>query len=338
MMNVIEMSKLVDAEGKVSFVNRLSSYLDYGPEWYARIQAQEIATRQLGKTLGDEHILIRNATIPGVDEKLPYMVLIGPQGIRVILSYSTRGVFRAQGSEWLKFHQGSRSFRKDKQNVQTVTINVTQQILRLLEIQGFKRIVTEPVLIFTHPRTLIDSARPTCRVVSIDAIEYFASNIEQLPAIFDSEMVHAIADAILYPQIPEPEVRDGFFNESDDIYEPSAVGSQLEALETDMSGSEHDSQPFEYDLSVEEVASDPFIQTPEASFFEEPLDSPYSQDPFADAMMPVETMPEVESQERSKPRPKMTKKQWFVIISLALVEIIVVIIFAYIVLKDSGFV
>jgi hypothetical protein len=54
--------------------------------------------------------------------------------------------------------------------------------------------------------------------------------------------------------------------------------------------------------------------------------------------MPMETSPEVVSQERSKSRPKMTKKQWFIIVSLMLVEIIVVIIFAYIILKDSGFV
>jgi hypothetical protein len=85
-------------------------------------------------------------------------------------------------------------------------VSLLKRLQQLLEIQGHENFESEVVLIFTHPRTLIDSARPITRVVSADAIEYFAANLEQSDISINPDRVNTIVDALLYPQIPDPEL------------------------------------------------------------------------------------------------------------------------------------
>lgn len=205
-MNVVERSKYRDEDDTISFMNRVNATIEHGFNWYGIMQAQEVVTRRLGRVLGDQHYLLRNISIPGIKEGLPLMVMVNPQGVRLLMTYSTRGVFRAKDDNWLRFESRTRKFKRSKPNLQTEGVSLLKRIQQLLEIQGHENFESEVVLIFTHPRTLIDSARPITRVVSADAIEYFAANLEQSDISINPDRVNTIVDALLYPQIPEPEL------------------------------------------------------------------------------------------------------------------------------------
>jgi hypothetical protein len=322
-MDVIERSKFVDDEGKISIVNRISATLDFGSNWYGRMEAQKAVTERLDRAFSDQHILLRNIPIPGVDEGEPYMILLSPQGIRILMAFPTLGVFRANERDWLKLNQRSRSFIPAKPNLQTLALNFQKQVTRLLEIQNFRAPVAESVLIFTHPRTLIDGTRPLCRVVSADAIEYFAANLEQLPAVLNSQQIHTLVDAILYPKLPDPKTAPNLITDPEmkrpPVAEPEPEFPQAFFSET-----------------FTDVQEEPFPEVPQEDFIEA-IDHYL---PEEDAYYDFESLDETpESQTRSpKPTHKrgMSSGQRLTIAILVVVEIIIILYFAYIVLIDTG--
>lgn len=328
-MNVIERSRFVDDEGKISIKNRLSATLDFGYDWYGHMEAQNAVSHRLSRALGDHHVLLRNIPIPSVDENKPYMILVSPQGIRVLMAFPIRGVFRANEGEWLKLNQRSRSFVRTKPNLQSVALNIQKQVQRLLDIQKFGVPVIESVLIFTHPRTLIDGSRPVCRVVSADAIEYFAANLEQLPVALIPQQVHAAVDAILYPILPEPQSADRLITDPR-LRKPVVPEPKPEPeLEPDF-------QPAFYPDTIDDFPETEFIQDPA----EDPsgqADEFYLEEEAFHEFPPSEEIPTPPLQE-AKPSHKfrMSGRQWGVIGILVLIQIIVTIFFVYIILRDIG--
>ncbi|NIM95164.1 MAG: hypothetical protein GTO18_15820 [Anaerolineales bacterium] len=304
-MNVVERSNFVDEEGNITLMNRINATFEYGFSWYGRMQSQEVVTQRLGRVFSDDHVMLRNVSVPGIDEGEPYMILISPQGVRLIMTYPIRGVYRAKETDWFRFNGRSRRFVRTKPNLQTVALNFQDKVSQLLEAQGYKVTATESVLIFTHPRTLIDSARPFTRVVSADAIEYFAANLEQLPPILNSQQVHTLVDAILYPHYPEPQPAEEFIEEpeipvveDEEEYEPAFFPESLDAFDDDVEFVE---------------AVDQFFDV---------------EDDFA---MSIET-------EDVEPTTGVgiSRRQWLILGCLALLEILVLIVFAIVVLRNMG--
>jgi hypothetical protein len=322
-MDVIERSKYVDEEGKISLVNRLSASLDFGSSWYGRMEAQNAVTQRLGRALKEQHVLLRNIPIPGVDEKEPYMILIGPQGIRILMAFPTLGVFRANEREWLKLDQRSRSFVRVKPNLLTLALNIQKQVSRLLEIQAFRAPVAESVLLFTHPRTLIDGTRPVCRIVSADAIEYFAANLEQLPRVITAQQMHTLVDAILYPKLPDPLSAGSIINDS----KPQVPNVQPRESSYE---SAYQSDPFR------ELEEAPFVEPPQDDFLQSLAQYPFEEDTFQEIDSAVESPKSESKSSKQKRRFGMTKSQLGVIALLVIVEIIIILYFAWIVLQDTG--
>jgi hypothetical protein len=58
----------------------------------------------------------------------------------------------------------------------------------------------ETVLLFTDPRTHVDSIRPDVRVVLTDAVEHFVNNMLKNDPIMDQEDILSVRDAILETQ------------------------------------------------------------------------------------------------------------------------------------------
>jgi hypothetical protein len=341
-MNVIEKSRFVDEDGKISIKDRLSATLDFGSDWYGRMEAQQVVTQRLSRALGDHHILLRNIPIPGIGENEPYMILVSPQGIRVIMTYPIRGVFRANEGEWLKLNQRSRSFVRTKPNLQLVALNIQKQAQRLLDVQNFGIPIIESVLIFTHPRTLIDGSRPVCRVVSADAIEYFAANLEQLPVALTPQQVHAAVDAILYPQLPEPQSADDLI--TDPLLKRSSVEEPtfkpFEEPIRDPSAesfyeSEAESSPAFLPDTFEEFQEPTFEPAPVEDPYQ-PSDEFYLEDDVFQEFQYDDDLPDEPIQETTPSKTGMTGGQWTVIGILVVIEIVVILIFAYIVLRDLG--
>lgn len=203
-MRVIERSEFCDEEGNISLEDRLEGTLRFGLKWYSEMQAQQEVTERLQEPLGVEHTLIRNAVIPGTTLTVP-MILLSPQGVRVITPSSARGIFRAKGEEWLRFDSRQRRFKRSKPNLQAQSTMTAETLHRYFMDQGFPLPEIEAVLMFTNPRTHVDTARPRVRIVLADAIDHFAANIQQFQPIMDQEDILALLGALEHPHVDEPE-------------------------------------------------------------------------------------------------------------------------------------
>lgn len=203
-MKTIERSEFRAEDGTISIDRRLRGTLKFGLRWYAEMQAQAFVTDRLGKSLGADYVLIRNLAIPGTFHVLP-LILIGPQGVRVLYASPARGVFRAKGDEWMVFDGGARHFRRRRPNLQTDVVANAKLIQDLLQERGYPLPEVEAVLIFANPRTHVDTARPRVRVVLADAIENFASNLLQFPPIMNQGDVDLLVESLTAaPAVPEP--------------------------------------------------------------------------------------------------------------------------------------
>jgi len=197
-MRVIEKSPFIHSDGEISLENRARASLKYGMPWFSEMQAQEYATRRLEKALDDENVLVRNPTLPGVDITLP-LVLISPQGVRLILASPARGIFRAKGESWLSFSQRGRRFRPAKPNLQTRALAFTRALLTYIQTQGVPLPEIEPILVFSDPRTHVDSVDPETRIVLADGIRHIATSLEKAPAIMDQEDIENITRLLTRP-------------------------------------------------------------------------------------------------------------------------------------------
>lgn len=203
-MRVIERSEFLQEDGQVTLENRIRAMLQHGFGWYASIEAQRTVSDRLGAVLGPDYVLLRNLRLPGTAVTVP-MILIGPQGVRAIVATSLRGTFRAKGEEWLTFDTGARHFKRVRPNQQAIAIGHADLVLKYFRSQGYDLPEVEPVLIFTNPRTHIDTARPRVRIVMVDGIEHFAANLMQLHPILDLEDVETLVHCLLHPKTAEPE-------------------------------------------------------------------------------------------------------------------------------------
>lgn len=202
-MIVIERSSFRDDSGAISLESRLRGTLQFGLRWYGEMEAQQVVTQRLSKALGDEHVLVRNQIVPGTNVTIS-LILLSPQGVRVIFPSPIRGIYRAKLDEWLVFDSSSRRFKRVRPNLQGAALTMAHQLLRFLKAQGYPLPEIESVLIFTNPRTHVDTARPSVRIVLADAIDHFADNLQQFPAIMDGEDIGAVLDSLATPKPAEP--------------------------------------------------------------------------------------------------------------------------------------
>ena len=202
-MIVIERSSFRDESGAISLESRLRGTLRFGLRWHGEMEAQQAVTQRLSKALGDEHVLVRNQVLPGTDVTIP-LILLSPQGVRVIFPTPIRGIYRAKLDEWLVFDSSSRRFKRVRPNLQGAALTMAIQLLRFLKGQGYPLPEIESVLIFTNPRTHVDTARPSVRIVLADAIDHFADNLQAFPAIMDGEDIGAVLDSLATPKPVEP--------------------------------------------------------------------------------------------------------------------------------------
>lgn len=203
-MRIIERSEYLDENHNVSIENRLRAMLDQGFSWYGQIRSQQRLSQRLERHLSDEYTLIRNATLPGTDLVIP-LILLGPQGVRAMLTTDRRGIFRAKGEAWLSFSGRTRKFRKARPNLQTLAASYAQAVHAYLQSHGVPLPEVEPVIAVTNPRTHVDTANPSVRIIQADAFEHFANNLQKFQPIMDHEDVRELTGLIINPPEPEPE-------------------------------------------------------------------------------------------------------------------------------------
>lgn len=292
-MKRIECSPFRDDQGQINLEQRIRGTLQNGLSWYSEMQAIDTAVRRLDRVLGDEFIALTSVPIPGRAITVP-LLIIGPQGVRVFLPTAVQGVFRAKGDEWLKFGGGtSRKFTEAKPNLQLNVMEMAQTVLSYLRNYGFGLPEVEGVLIFTNPRTHVETSNAPSRIVLADAVQRFGANLLQFQSIMDRDDIRDIVEAITNP-----------------------VVAQAEA-ETD-------------------VEPQPSSQPRPAR----PIDLPEPSRVDSDALIHGEAGALQPRQQRSLSslrgkRFGFSRKQWIVLGLMALLDILVIGIFAILVLSDS---
>jgi hypothetical protein len=204
-MKVVELSEFRDEEGEISLENRIRGILSSGSlGWYSDMQAQAAITRRMNRVLGSDHSLLRNVPIFGTHHVAP-MILLSPQGVRLLYLTGARGIFRAKGDDWLSFSSRGNKFKRARPNLQAQAQTVAAALHRSLDKLGYPLPSVEPVLLFTNPRTHVDSMMPNTRIILADAVDHFAANLLEQPPIMDQEDIRILTDALVNPQPKEAE-------------------------------------------------------------------------------------------------------------------------------------
>lgn len=227
-MRVIDQSKYRDEEGRINLQNRILGTIENGLGWYAEMESQADFTDRLARHLDDEYLLLRNALLPYSDLTVP-MILLGPPGVRTIIPSPAKGIFRAKGKEWFEFNGRTRRFSRTRPNLQSLATSYAEALHAFLQGQGVPLPDVEPVLVFTNPRTLVDTAQPEVRVVQADAVDRFAANLQKFQPIMDQEDISSLAELILNPP-PLPEAEAQVPVEAEPTPEPEPT-FELEDLE-----------------------------------------------------------------------------------------------------------
>jgi hypothetical protein len=201
-MRVIDRSEFRGEDGKITLQNRLRGSLRFGFPWYGVMQAQEAVTDRLNKSLSNDYHLLRNILIPGTGV-IASLVLIGPQGVYLILPSPTGGVFRAKDDEWMT-HSGGH-FRAARPNLQQGALSAAELLLTYFHSLGYDLPQVEAVLMFTNPRAHVDTVHPRARIVLADAVEHFSANLREQPPIMDREDGQLLIEALLHPPQPKAE-------------------------------------------------------------------------------------------------------------------------------------
>jgi hypothetical protein len=193
-MKILDKTPYRTESGEIDIIGRVRGTLTLGPNWYARVQAQDMAIAIMEKALGEKYVLVRNVTLPDTEIELP-LVLVGPQGVFLIYVTHERGVYRAKDDEW-------GTVRGEKFVPAAINqVKRTQKLGRVLQVYleraGFKDFVVEPILMSADPGTHIESTRPAVRIIMSDALERFAISIGQGRAIFGADTVYKIVKTIM---------------------------------------------------------------------------------------------------------------------------------------------
>lgn len=201
-MRHIELSEFRDEEGQITLENRIKASLRHGLSWYNQMQAQDQAIEKLSRALGPEHVVITNLMLAGTSILIP-MILISPQGIRAVLPSPLSGVFRAKGEDWLKYGGGgSQRFSPARPNIMTDISALADLVHSYLREKGYDIPEVEPVIIFTNPRTHIDTQTPSVRIVQADAIDRFAAKLLEDQPIMDQDDIRDLATLLTKPPPP----------------------------------------------------------------------------------------------------------------------------------------
>ncbi|MBC8506087.1 MAG: hypothetical protein ISR58_07550 [Anaerolineales bacterium] len=181
--------------GKLPITDLLRAILQHGFSWPAEMKSQDTVVRYLNRTLDNSYTLLRNVSLPDVDVNIPF-ILAGPSGVTVISDSAAEGVFRARENVWAMMDKRSGAFRSSKPNLLMRTMLLSRAVDTYLNEKGFTEISSEGVLVLTNPGTHVDTDRPSARVILVDGLKRFGSQISNAPPIMDRERRYKLIKSI----------------------------------------------------------------------------------------------------------------------------------------------
>jgi hypothetical protein len=199
-MKIIDQTPFFSADGKISVVDKARATMKFGATWIQETQAQAAIIPLLDRGLEKKYTLLRNVKLAGLEIIIP-LILVGPAGVYAMYATSLRGMYRAKGDQWGTI--SGDNLKPASVNLLTRTARMARAVQVYFQRQGHELpCMVEAVLLCADPGMHVDSVRPIIRVVQYDAIDRFAMAVSQSRAVMDSSIVLNIVERILNPKPP----------------------------------------------------------------------------------------------------------------------------------------
>ena len=260
-MKIIDKTPLVNEKGELSILQRIQGMLQYGFNWPRELQTQKAIITYFDRQLEKGYTLIRNYTLGQSGITVP-IILLGPTGIYVIHISYLRGRYEVKGDMWNE--ASGEGYKPAPVNLVQQTMRMARAVRAFLERQGVKvPVEVEPVLIAGDPGLHIESVRPAIRVMMIDGIKSFVSNLATGNPVLSTENVFEFTDRIMNPHFPKktrlaPVAMPASPPSSDEGPSPQEVSRARAIFNASQDLKPFDPADFEFamdDEAAEEVAS-----------------------------------------------------------------------------------
>lgn len=201
-MKIIDKTPLLDEKGELGIIPRIQGMLQYGFRWPVELQTQKTIISYFDRQLEKGYTLIRNYTLGKSGIMVP-MILLGPTGIYVIQIANLRGRYEVKGDQWNV--ESGEGYKPAPVNLVQQTMRMARAVRVFIERQGTKvPVEIEPVLIAGDPGLHIESVRPAIKVMMIDGIKAFVSNMATARPVISSESVYELTERLINPRPPKP--------------------------------------------------------------------------------------------------------------------------------------
>ena len=222
-MKIIDANEIKQTEPGA--MTRLASSLGLGKSRSREQQSQDVVVSALGRMLGGQYTLLRDVKLEGLEIPIP-LILVGPQGVRVLAASGLRGVYRVKAESWERMDEDRHSYEPARPNLVTRTLLMAQAVQAFLAAQGHPLDEVEPVLVFTNPGVHVETARPLVRVLQMDALERYISGVLQSRTFLSpgqEQVVVELLSSTLRPVFPGEQETGFAFAELEDT--PAGKGS-----------------------------------------------------------------------------------------------------------------
>jgi len=199
-MKIIDKTPLVNENGELGIVQRIQGMLTYGFGWPRELQAQKAIITYFDRQLEKGYTLIRNYTLGQSGITVP-IILLGPTGMYVIHISYLRGRYEVKGDAWNV--EAGEGYKPAPVNLVQQTMRMAKAVRAFIERQGVKvPVEIEPVVIAGDPGLHIESVRPAIKVMMIDGIKSFVSNLATGNPILSTESVFEFTERLINPRQP----------------------------------------------------------------------------------------------------------------------------------------
>ena len=200
-MKIIDKTPLVNEKGELGLTQRIQGMLNYGFSWPRELETQKAIITYFDRQLQKGYTLIRNYTLGQSGITVP-IILLGPTGIYVIQISYLRGRYEVKGDSWNE--ASGEGYKPASVNLVQQTMRMAKAVRAFIERQGVKVPVdVEPVLIAGDPGLHIESVRPAIKVMMIDGIKSFVSNLATGQPVLTTESLFEFTDRIMNPHFPK---------------------------------------------------------------------------------------------------------------------------------------
>ncbi len=280
-MKIIDKTPLLDEKGQLGILQRIQGMLKFGFSWPEELQAQQAIITYFDRQLEKGYTLIRNCTLGQSGIMVP-IILLGPTGIYVIHITYLRGRYEVKGDTWNV--EAGEGYKPAPVNLIQRTMRMTKALRAFIERQGTKvPVEIESVLIAADPGLHIESVRPAIKVMMIDGIKSFVSNLATGRPVMSSEHVYELTERIINPRPPKkptPAPAPAPASDSGNSFEEEPLSPQEVSRARAIFNASQDVKPFnpsDFDFAMNEEESS-FEITPPTSSVEsspaQPLSSP----------------------------------------------------------------